>query len=195
MEPTTVGLIGLAVLIIALFSRMPVGFVMALLGILGFSYVVSWASGLRIMAKDFFTTFGSYSLTVVPLFILMGQVAFHGGISRRLFDTAYTWLGSLPGGLGIATIGACAGFAAICGSTNAAVATMTLDVCRELSHETGIRTVALSGGVFQNRLLLAACRSLLTDAGLRVLLHTGLPANDGCISLGQAVVAAYSLQS
>jgi hydrogenase maturation protein HypF len=76
-----------------------------------------------------------------------------------------------------------------------AVATMTLDVCRVLSRETGICTVALSGGVFQNRLLLTACRSLLTDAGFRVLLHTGLPANDGCISLGQAVVATYSLQS
>jgi C4-dicarboxylate transporter DctM subunit len=152
MEPTTIGLIGLAVLIIVLFSRMPVGFVMALLGFLGFSYVVSWESGLRIMAKDFFSIFGSYSLTVVPLFILMGQIAFHGGISRRLFDTAHTWLGSLPGGLGIATIGACAGFAAICGSTNASVATMTTVALPEMKRHNysmtlGTGTVAAGGSL------------------------------------------------
>jgi len=100
MSPTIVGLIGLGILLIVLFSRMPVGFVMAILGLIGFSYVVSWESGLRIMAKDFFSIFGSYNLTVVPLFIFMGQVAFHAGISRRLFDTAHTLFGSLPGGRG-----------------------------------------------------------------------------------------------
>ena len=152
MEPTTIGLIGLAVLIIFLFSRMPVGFVMALLGFLGFSFVVSWESGLRIMAKDFFSIFGSYSLTVVPLFILMGQIAFYAGISRRLFDTAYSWVGSLPGGLGIATIGACAGFAAICGSTNASVATMTSVALPEMKRHNyslslGTGTVAAGGSL------------------------------------------------
>jgi C4-dicarboxylate transporter, DctM subunit len=134
MDPTTIGLIGLVVLIIFLFSRMPVGFVMALLGFIGFSLVVSVESGLRIMSKDFFRIFGTYSLTVVPLFIFMGQIAFHAGISRRLFDTAYKFLGALPGGLGIATVGACAGFAAICGSTNASVATMTTVALPEMKR-------------------------------------------------------------
>jgi len=134
MDPTTIGLVGLVILIIFLFSRMPVGFVMALLGFIGFSLVVSVESGLRIMTKDFFRIFGSYSLTVVPLFIFMGQIAFHAGISRRLFDTAYKFLGALPGGLGIATIGACAGFASICGSTNASVATMTTVALPEMKR-------------------------------------------------------------
>jgi len=152
MSPTTVGLIGLAILLIALFSRMPVGFVMALLGLIGFSYVVSWESGLRIMAKDFFSIFGSYNLTVVPLFIFMGQVAFHAGISRRLFDTAYALFGFLPGGLGVATIGACAGFAAICGSTNASVATMTTVALPEMKrHKYGLSlstgTIAAGGSL------------------------------------------------
>ena len=97
MDPATIGLVGLVILIIFLFSRMPVGFVMALLGFIGFSLVVSVESGLRIMTKDFFRIFGSYSLSVVPLFIFMGQIAFHAGISRRLFDTAYKFLGALPG--------------------------------------------------------------------------------------------------
>ena len=134
MSPTTIGLIGLVILIIVLFSRMPVGFVMALIGVLGFSYVVSWEAGLRIMAKDFFGIFGSYSLTVVPLFILMGQVTFHAGISSRLFDTAYKFVGHLPGGLAMATVAACAGFAAVCGSTNAAAATMATVAMPEMKR-------------------------------------------------------------
>ena len=152
MDPTTVGIIGLIILIIVLFSRMPVGFVMALLGFLGFSYVVSLEGGLRILAKDIFEIFGSYSLTVVPLFIFMGQIAFHAGISRRLYDSAYTFFGHLPGGLAMATIGACAGFAAICGSTNAAAATMATVALPEMkrykySPELATGTVAAGGSL------------------------------------------------
>ncbi len=149
MSPETIGLIGLAVLIIALFSRMPVGFVMAALGLIGFSLVVSVESGLRIMAKDFFRIFGSYNLSVVPLFILMGQIAFHAGISRRLFNTAYQFSGALPGGLAIATVGACAGFAAICGSTNASVATMTtvaLPEMRRYKYSFALSTGTIAAG-------------------------------------------------
>ncbi|MFO7459498.1 MAG: TRAP transporter large permease [Desulfatiglandales bacterium] len=152
MDPTTVGLIGLVVLIIVLFSRMPVGFVMALVGVVGFSYAVTWDAGLRMLAKDFYTIFGSYSLTVVPLFILMGQVTFHAGISSRLFDTAYKFIGHLPGGLAMATVAACAGFAAICGSTNAAAATMATVALPEMkrykySMVLGTGTVAAGGSL------------------------------------------------
>ena len=124
MSPTTVGLIGLVLLVVLLFSRMPVGFVMALLGFVGFSYMVSFEAGISLLAKDIYAIFGSYSLTVIPLFVFMGQIAFHAGMSRRLYDSAYKFMGHWPGGLAMATIGACAGFSAICGSTNAAAATM-----------------------------------------------------------------------
>jgi tripartite ATP-independent transporter DctM subunit len=152
MDPTTVGVIGLVILVIALFSRMPVGFVMALIGFLGFSYLVSLEGGLRLFAKDIFVIFGSYSLTVIPLFILMGQIAFHAGISRRLYDSAYTFLGHFPGGLAMATIGACAGFAAICGSTNAAAATMATVALPEMkrykySMELATGSVAAGGSL------------------------------------------------
>ena len=152
MDPTTAGVIGLLILIIVLFSRMPVGFAMALVGFIGFCYLRSPEAGLRILAKDFFDIFGSYSLTVVPLFIFMGQIAFHAGISRRLYDSAYTFLGHLPGGLAMATIGACAGFAAICGSTNAAAATMATVALPEMkrykySPELATGTVAAGGSL------------------------------------------------
>ena len=134
MSPTLVGIIGLVVLIVVLFSRMPVGFVMALLGLVGFSYMVSLEAGLSLLAKDIFDIFGNYSFTVIPLFVLMGQIAFHAGISRRLYDSAYKLMGHWPGGLAMATIGACAGFAAICGSTNASAATMATVALPEMKR-------------------------------------------------------------
>ena len=134
MSPTTVGLIGLGVLIIVLFSRMPVGFVMASVGFVGFTYLVSFDAGIRLLAQDFFATFGSYNLTVVPLFIFMGQIAFYAGINRRLYDATYKFLGHFPGGLAMATIGACAGFSAICGSTNATAATMATIALPEMKR-------------------------------------------------------------
>lgn len=124
MTPTVAGVVGLLALFVLIFSRMPVGFVMALIGFTGFGYIVNYSAALSLIAKDIFDVFGSYNLTVIPLFILMGQISFHAGISSRLFEVAYKFIGHWPGGMAIATIGACAGFSAICGSTNATAATM-----------------------------------------------------------------------
>ena len=134
MSPTAVGIIGICLLICVLFSRLPVALAMAIVGFLGFSYLVSAPAGLRLVATDFWEIFSSYSLTVAPLFIFMGQIAFHAGISRRLYDTAYNVLGQSRGGLAIATIGASAGFAAICGSTSASAATMATVALPEMKR-------------------------------------------------------------
>jgi len=152
MTPTTIGIIGTIALIILIFSRMPIGFVMTIVGVVGFSVIVSPAAALDLAAKDFFTIFSSYSLTVIPLFVLMGQIAFHAGISTRLFDAAYKFIGHLPGGLAIAATAACAGFAAICGSTNATAATMasaTLPEMKRYSYKPELATgvVAASGSL------------------------------------------------
>ncbi len=150
MSPTAIGVLGLIALFVLIFSRMPVGFVMALIGFVGFSTVVSWDAALSLFAKDIFDVFGSYNLTVIPLFILMGQISFHAGISTRLFDVAYKFIGHWPGGLAIATIGACTGFSAICGSTNATAATMaavTLPEMRKYDyHDTLAAGVVAAGG-------------------------------------------------
>lgn len=149
MDFTTTGLVGLAVLIVLLFSRMPVGFVMALIGVAGFGYLTNAEAGLSVLVKDFFSTFGSYNLSVVPLFIFMGQLAFHSGISTRLYQSAYAFVGHLPGGLAMATIGACAGFAAICGSTNAAAATMAsvaLPEMRKYNYDMKLATGTVAAG-------------------------------------------------
>ncbi len=149
MSPTTVGILGLAALFVLIFSRMPVGFVMALVGLAGFGYLVSFGAAVNMMAKDLFDVFGSYNLTVMPLFILMGQIAFHAGISARLFNVAYRFMGHWPGGMAIATIGACAGFSAICGSTNATAATMaavTLPEMKKYGYHDKLATGVVAAG-------------------------------------------------
>lgn len=125
MTPLQIGLIGCLLLFILLFSSMPVAVAMIVSGLAGFALIVSPHAATSMITAELFDTFSSYNLTVIPLFVLMGQVAFHAGISPRLFKTAYTWIGHLPGGLAMATIGACAGFGAISGSGPATTATMT----------------------------------------------------------------------
>jgi C4-dicarboxylate transporter DctM subunit len=149
MNLTTIGIIGLVFLVILLFSKMPVGFVMALLGFAGFSYVVTPSAGLSLLAKDVFDTFSSYSLTVIPLFVFMGQIAFYSGISKRLYDSVYALMGHRRGGLTIATIAACAGFSAISGSTNATAATMatvTLPEMRRYKYDMSLATGTVAAG-------------------------------------------------
>lgn len=149
MNPETVGIIGIAALLILIFSRMPVGFVMALVGFVGFGSLVNFNAALNLIARDVFDVFGSYNLTVIPLFVLMGQLAFHSGISSRLFDAAYKFIGHLPGGLAMASIGACAGFSAICGSTNATAATMAAAALPEMKrygYKPGLATGVVAAG-------------------------------------------------
>lgn len=125
MELSIVGIIGILVLLIFLFVLgMPVGFAMAVVGFCGFAYVVSFSAALNMIAADVWSTFSKYGLTVIPLFILMGYLAFNAGIAERLYDAAYKWMGHWRGGLAIATIGADELFAAICGSNTATAATM-----------------------------------------------------------------------
>ncbi len=149
MSFTTIGLIGIAVLFILIFLRVPVGFAMAAVGFVGFGCTVSFQASMSMMVKDVFSIFGSYSLTVIPLFVLMGQLAYHSGISKRLFKAAYRFIGHWPGGLAIATVGACAAFSAICGSTNATAATMgaaTLPEMKRYNYKPELATGVVAAG-------------------------------------------------
>lgn len=149
MSPTVIGIIGLVSLFVLIFSRIPVGFVMLLVGFIGFGSVVSFAAALNMIAKDLYDVFGAYNLTVIPLFILMGQISFHAGISSRLFDVAYKFIGHWPGGMAIATIGACTAFSAICGSTNATAATMaavTLPEMRRYHYRDSLAAGVVAAG-------------------------------------------------
>jgi C4-dicarboxylate transporter DctM subunit len=149
MTPTEAGIYGFIVLVALMFLKIPVGFVMALVGLLGFAFLVSWEAALNLMAQDFSAVFGSYNLTVIPLFVLMGQLAHHSGMSSRLFHAAYRFFGNLPGGLAVATIGACAGFSAICGSTSATAATMAavaLPEMKKYNYDPALATGVVAAG-------------------------------------------------
>jgi len=124
MNPETAGIVGIGLLLLLFLLRMPVAFAMALVGFLGFAYLSGLGPALSLLSQDIFETFSSYPLSVIPMFILMGSFAFASGISERLYKTTHAWVGSLRGGLTIATVLACSGFAAICGSTAATAATM-----------------------------------------------------------------------
>ncbi|MBM4339961.1 MAG: TRAP transporter large permease [Deltaproteobacteria bacterium] len=120
------GLIGILILLIVMvILQMPVGFSMALVGFFGIWYVTSLSSALSTIGTETWSIFSSYGLTVIPLFILMGTICFHSGVNKNLYETAYKWFGRTKGGIAMATVMACAGFAAICGSNNATAATMT----------------------------------------------------------------------
>jgi tripartite ATP-independent transporter DctM subunit len=131
---------------------MPVAFSMAIVGFFGFSMIVSTHAAASMITVDLYETFSSYSLTVIPLFVFMGQISFHSGISRRLFNAAYHWLGHLPGGLAMSTVGACTGFGAICGSGPATAATMASVALPEMKRynydmELGCGAVAAGGSL------------------------------------------------
>lgn len=120
------GIIGILVLLaVMILLQMPVGFAMAIVGFCGLWYVTGLSSALSMIGTETWANFSSYGLTVIPLFILMGTICFYSGVNQSLYDTAYKWFGRTRGGIAMATVMACAGFAAICGSNNATAATMT----------------------------------------------------------------------
>ena len=149
MTPTMIGFVGIAILLIILFSRMPIAFGMGLIGFLGFAYLVGVGPALGLLKTVPYSTFASHSLCVIPLFILMGAFAFSAGLSKDLYDAAYKWLGHLRGGLAMATVGACACFAAISGSSMATAATMgtvALPEMKKYKYDPALATGAVAAG-------------------------------------------------
>ena len=123
MSDVAIGIVGLALVLALFLTGIELGFAMALVGFIGFSLIVSVHAALNLLAKDIFDVFANYGFTVIPLFVLMGQVAFNAGIAKRLYDSAYKFVGHIPGGLAMATVAGATAFKAICGSSPATAAT------------------------------------------------------------------------
>jgi C4-dicarboxylate transporter, DctM subunit len=124
MSPATVGILGICFLLLLFFLRMPIAFAMAFVGFVGLAYLDTLRAAYFTLSMDIFEVFTSYPLSVVTMFVLMGSFAYASGIGARLYRAAYVWVGQLTGGLVMATVVACAGFSAICGSSPAAAGTM-----------------------------------------------------------------------
>ncbi|MFO7937136.1 MAG: TRAP transporter large permease [Kiritimatiellia bacterium] len=152
MTLVQIGALGCILMLLLLFGSMPVAFAMGVTGICGYAVAVSGRAAMSVLTADVFEIFSSYSLTVIPLFVFMGQVSFHAGISGRLFAAANSWLAGLRGGLAMATVGACAAFGAICGSGPATAATMSavaLPEMKKYNYDLSLAsgTVAAGGGL------------------------------------------------
>jgi tripartite ATP-independent transporter DctM subunit len=124
MDPVTVGILGCVLLMVLLFLGMPIAFVMMFVGFSGIWALSSLDAALPKVAETVWGVANNYPYTIIPLFILMGSFAGSGGITRELYNTFDKWARRLPGGLGIATIAACAAFGAVSGSSVAAAAAM-----------------------------------------------------------------------
>ena len=144
------GYMSFPVLLIMIFLRAPIGLAMLLCGIGGLYFAMGGPN--MFMAKlktETYSTFSSYSLTIIPMFLLMGQFATLSGMSSALFKAAESWLGHRKGGVAMAAVGACAGFGAICGSSLATAATMSrvaLPELRRYGYSGGFSTATLAAG-------------------------------------------------
>ncbi|MDZ4255863.1 MAG: TRAP transporter large permease [Sulfuritalea sp.] len=124
MDPLIVAVIGLVLMSALMLCGMPIAFTMLAAGLLGNAYLLSVPAATHLAATNVWEQFSSYGLSVIPLFVLMGQFAYRAGTTERLYDAAYKWVGRMPGGLAATTVAASAGFSAICGSNSATTATM-----------------------------------------------------------------------
>ncbi|MBW6463852.1 MAG: TRAP transporter large permease [Bacillota bacterium] len=149
MSPTTIGLIGILLFFLLIILKMPIAYVMAMIGFAGFAYLTSMQAAFALVSKDLFSTFSNYSLSVIPMFIWMGFLAFHAGIGSRLYNLAYKLVGHLPGGLAIATQATCALFGAVCGSNTATAATIgaiALPEMQKYNYSPALSTASVAAG-------------------------------------------------
>lgn len=149
MTREIVGIIAIVVLIVLLFARMWIGLAMAVVGILGLAYLEGASDALTVPGIVPYSSVAFYPISALPLFILMGAFISNTGISGELYDTAYKWLGHMRGGLAIATITACAGFAAITGSSVAGAVTMgkvSLPEMKRYKYDDSLATACVASG-------------------------------------------------
>jgi C4-dicarboxylate transporter DctM subunit len=150
MSSTFIPVGGFVLLFVLMLARVPIGFAMAIAGVAGFWVLNGTWPALNLLMNSPFATMSDYSLSVIPLFILMGVFASRGGMSQELFRAGKAWLGHLPGGAAVSTIAACGGFAAINGSSVATAATMStvaLPEMRKQGYAPGLAagTIAVGG--------------------------------------------------
>lgn len=144
-----IGALGIVIMLMLFMTKMPVAYVMTIVGLVGFSLMKTWTGGLNLLSRSMYEAFSSYGLTTIPLFILMGQIAFNAGIGRRLYDTAYKFFGNVRGGLAMATIAACTAFGAVCGSSPATAATLAvvgLPEMRRYGYDDELSTGSVASG-------------------------------------------------
>lgn len=149
VDPILAGILGSALVVVLLLLGMPIAFLMMFVGFFGIWTLTSFEAALPVVAKTLYETAANYPYTIIPLFILMGGFAGGAGITRELYETFDKWFRRLPGGLGVATIAACAGFAALSGSSVAGAAAMgniALPEMRRFNYHPKLATGVVAAG-------------------------------------------------
>jgi C4-dicarboxylate transporter DctM subunit len=149
VSPAVTGIIGLIVLFVLLAIGMPIGFAMVIIGVVGPIVLGGFSAAMTQLAIIPYATVANYLMSTIPLFLLMGTLAFFSGITSDAYRTAYKWVGSLPGGLAVATIGACAAFAACTGSSMASIGVITKATLPEMlryKYDPRLATGAIASG-------------------------------------------------
>ncbi len=149
MSPELIGLLGIILLLVFIVIKMPISFAMLIVGLLGFGFIVAPSASLSMAATEVYATFSSYSLSVIPMFVWMGFIAYYSGVGTNLYKFAYRMVGHKPGGLAIATQAACAMFGAICGSNTATAATMgaiALPEMKTYNYDDSLSSASVAAG-------------------------------------------------
>lgn len=173
--------IGFGAVLVLVMLRMPIAFAMGLVGMIGYMHETSFRGALSMVSRLIIDTSQDYGLSVVPLFILMGLFVNKGGIARELYQVSYAFLGHLRGGLAMATILACGGFAAICGSSLATAATMSkvaMPQMRKYGYEDSLSTASIAAGGTLGILIppsvILVIYGLLTETSIGKLFMAGI---------------------
>jgi tripartite ATP-independent transporter DctM subunit len=181
MSSDAVAVIGFVALFALMLLRVPVGMAMGLVGVAGFGYLTGSGPALKIVGHTSMRTVTDWNFAVIPLFLLMGSFATTSGMSRELFRTANAYLGHLRGGLGIATVTACGGFAAICGSSVATAATFSRVAYPEMrrfgypqSFATGVIAAGGTLGIMIPPSTVFAVYGLITEQDIGKLFVAGI---------------------
>src|SRR5438128_3738750 len=181
MSTDAVAILGFASLFVLMLLRVPVGMAMGLVGVTGFAYLNGSGPALKIVGHTSMRTVTDWNFAVVPMFLLMGSFATTSGMSRELFRAANAFLGHRRGGLGIATIAACGGFAAICGSSVATAATFSKVAYPEMrrfnypqSFSTGVIAAGGTLGIMIPPSTVFAVYGLITEQDVGKLFIAGV---------------------
>jgi len=149
MSPIEIGIVGVIALFVFMLLGMPIGLSMGLIGFLGLGFICGPEAALIRLGLTPFSSTNTYIISLLPLFTLMGEFAFASGITRDAYYAGYKWIGHLPGGLAMATIGGCGAFAAVCGSSIATSATMgsaSLPEMRHYKYNPSLATGSIAAG-------------------------------------------------
>jgi len=149
LSPIIAGIVGVVVVFLLLFLGMPIACALMLVGFIGLIYLTSIGAALPVAASTIYHVAAYYPYTVIPLFIIMGGLATSAGLTGELYRAADKWFRRLPGGLGVATIGTCAGFAAVSGSsvaTAAAMGTIALPEMKRFNYSPRLATGTIAAG-------------------------------------------------